>query len=160
MRMTRKSNLPDPSIDMTPMIDIVFQLISFFMLVTNFDQMEADERVKLPADQLARPPIVARQKEIVLNIGYKRDTSGARLDPDPFIFISGQEYRVLDSGKLLETERRIMTAKHGEEEVKAQTIVIRADTETPSGLVQELMRIAQQSGFEKFALKAMQDEVP
>lgn len=41
--------------DMTPMIDMTFQLIAFFMIVTNFEQTQADERVKLPADQLARP---------------------------------------------------------------------------------------------------------
>ena len=44
-----------PEVDMTPMIDIVFQLIAFFMVITNFEQTQADERVKLPEDQLARP---------------------------------------------------------------------------------------------------------
>ena len=44
-----------PVMDMTPMIDVVFQLITFFMLVINFEQTEADERVKLPRDALARP---------------------------------------------------------------------------------------------------------
>ena len=43
-----KPSLVDP--DMTPMIDIVFQLIAFFMIVTNFEQTQADERVKLPED--------------------------------------------------------------------------------------------------------------
>jgi len=43
-------------VDMTPMIDIVFQLIAFFMVVTNFANTKADERVKLPKDELARPP--------------------------------------------------------------------------------------------------------
>ena len=52
---------------MTPMIDIVFQLIAFFMIVTNFEQTQADERVKLPADELARPPIAPREQELVIN---------------------------------------------------------------------------------------------
>ena len=43
-------------VDMTPMIDIVFQLIAFFMVITNFENVRADERVKLPKDQLAKPP--------------------------------------------------------------------------------------------------------
>ena len=32
-------------VDMTPMIDIVFQLIAFFMVITNFEQIQADELV-------------------------------------------------------------------------------------------------------------------
>ena len=46
----------ETNVDMTPMIDIVFQLIAFFMVITNFEQTQADERVKLPRDALAKPP--------------------------------------------------------------------------------------------------------
>ncbi|MEQ9067344.1 MAG: biopolymer transporter ExbD, partial [Gimesia chilikensis] len=56
-------------VDMTPMIDIVFQLIAFFMVITNFEQIQADERVKLPSDSLAKPPEVKAADELVLNIG-------------------------------------------------------------------------------------------
>ena len=44
----KAANVAVPEIDMTPMIDIVFQLITFFMVINNFDQNEADERVSLP----------------------------------------------------------------------------------------------------------------
>ena len=44
--------------DMTPMIDIVFQLLTFFMIAINFENTKADERVKLPKDTLAKPPVV------------------------------------------------------------------------------------------------------
>jgi len=54
----KAANVAVPEIDMTPMIDIVFQLITFFMVINNFDQNEADERVSLPRDQLAKPPAV------------------------------------------------------------------------------------------------------
>ncbi len=56
-----------PEIDMTPMIDIVFQLITFFMVINNFDQNEADERITLPRDQLARPPVAVRKNSFMLN---------------------------------------------------------------------------------------------
>jgi len=48
----------DPSttdIDMTPMIDMTFQLITFFMFVMNFSEAEQDERIQLPSSQLAKP---------------------------------------------------------------------------------------------------------
>jgi biopolymer transport protein ExbD len=145
-------------IDMTPMIDIVFQLISFFMLVTNFDQAEADERVKLPSDMLAKPPLVARSNELTVNIGFKRDFTGKMLDPLPYVFFGDQEYRVQDSVKFLMPERRLMEAKGNKEKLKDMTIIIRADGETQSGLIQEFMNIAQQQKFEKFSLKAMQPD--
>ena len=44
--------------DMTPMIDIVFQLLTFFMIAINFENTKADERVKLPKDSLAKPPVI------------------------------------------------------------------------------------------------------
>lgn len=34
------------------------------------------------------------------------------------------------------------------------TVIIRADADTPAGLVQELIKLAQDHGFEKFSLKA------
>ena len=68
-----------PEVDMTPMIDIVFQLLTFFMLVSSFDNLKADERVKLTENQMARPPEVAREKELLLNIGFIRNEKGEKI---------------------------------------------------------------------------------
>ena len=38
--------------DLTPMIDMVFQLIAFFMVLINFAQTESNDRVKLPSSHL------------------------------------------------------------------------------------------------------------
>lgn len=147
-----------PENDMTPMIDVVFQLIAFFMIVTNFEQTQADERVKLPADQLAKPPKVANEKELVLNVGFVRDLDGNKLDDQPFVFRGDETVRVLSFGPYFEQEKRVATAKYGENGVADTVVEIRADSEVPTGLVQELIRLAQESGFEKFALKAMTEE--
>ena len=40
---------------MTPMIDMAFQLIAFFMFAISFSQNEQDERVLLPDSVLAKP---------------------------------------------------------------------------------------------------------
>ena len=37
-----KSDAALAEVDMTPMIDIVFQLIAFFMVISNFEQTQAD----------------------------------------------------------------------------------------------------------------------
>ena len=72
--------------DMTPMIDIVFQLLTFFMIAINFENTKADERVKLPKDTLAKPPVVKPEHELVLNFGYQRTATGERAKPFPEIF--------------------------------------------------------------------------
>ena len=41
--------------DMTPMIDMTFQLIAFFMVLLNFSEADQSDRVKLPMSELARP---------------------------------------------------------------------------------------------------------
>ncbi|MCA9045399.1 MAG: biopolymer transporter ExbD, partial [Planctomycetaceae bacterium] len=76
--------------DMTPMIDMTFQLIAFFMMVSNLEQTQADERVKLPADRLARPPEGPREDEVVLNVGFIRNKQGEKADPEAYVFFGGE----------------------------------------------------------------------
>ena len=42
--------------DLTPMIDVVFQLIAFFMLIINFSEVVKSEEIQLPLSELAKPP--------------------------------------------------------------------------------------------------------
>ncbi|MEZ6147469.1 MAG: biopolymer transporter ExbD [Planctomycetaceae bacterium] len=145
-----KPSLVDP--DMTPMIDIVFQLIAFFMIVTNFEQTQADERVKLPEDELAQPPIAPREQELYINVGFERDKNGNIIDPTPYVFSKEGAKTAQAFASELQMEARVAQTK--KIDPKTMTIVIRADAETPTGIVQELIKLAQDNGFEKFALKA------
>ena len=54
--------------DMTPMIDIVFQLIAFFMLVINFTKVDQNELIRLPASELAKPPEAPPESPITLQL--------------------------------------------------------------------------------------------
>jgi biopolymer transport protein ExbD len=140
-------------IDMTPMIDVVFQLIAFFMLVINFEQTQADERVRLPQDELARPPVVPHEREVFVNIGFVRDRQTGRIiDPTPYVFSPEGTVAARDYGAELRLEARVAQAK--KIDPKTMTIVIRADAEVPTGIVQEIIKRAQDYGFEKFVLKA------
>lgn len=141
-------------IDMTPMIDIVFQLIAFFMVITNFEQIQADERVKLPSDSLAKPPEVKAADELVLNIGFERNTSGEITDPEAYIFYNGEKIPVLKFGPKFEQEARIYKQKN--QDPKEVPVILRTDALVKTGLVQDLIKIAQENGFTKFAFKATQ----
>jgi len=142
-------------VDMTPMIDIVFQLIAFFMVIINFEQTQADERVKLPRDVLARPPEHAREDTLTLNIGYQRDENGERTNPDPIMFFMGELISVDAVDEKLEQERLFF--KSIQTELSEVTVEIRADAEVPTGIVQELIRKCQDREFQRFALRATQE---
>lgn len=146
--------------DMTPMIDMTFQLIAFFMIVTNFEQTQADERVKLPADRLARPPLAPRELEVVVNVGFDRNADGTKTSDTPAVFYGEERIPVLEYTPRLKREKQMIELQHDKEAVNDATIVIRADGDVPTGLVQELIKMGQEVGFQKFALKAMSDEVP
>jgi len=143
-------------IDMTPMIDIVFQLITFFMVVINFDASDTDERVKMAISDLARPPKVKPEAELVLQMGYERKKSGAII-AGPFLFYNGENVALEKFRPMLKRERVVYRQTHPNGPIKS-TVVIRADQECPTGKVQELIKLCQEEEFEKFSLKAMQPE--
>ena len=150
----RSPPMPSAEMDMTPMMDLTFQLISFFMMVTNFDQTQVDERVRLPTDSLAKPPEVRVEHQLVVNIGYKRAKDGTRLDPLPFVFLQGEELRINEYRPRLQQEARIYQAKAVN--LNDVTIVVRADSDVPTGQVQEFIKMSQDAKFEKFTLRAQQ----
>ena len=149
-------NMSEP--DMTPMIDIVFQLLTFFMIAINFENTKADERVKLPMDVLAKPPEVRPEHELVLNFGFERTLDGVKKSRIPTIFYNERYVEVSKLGPDLEQEKRIMELTHGKEVIKDVTVLIRADAEVPTGLVQELIKKCQENGFTKFSLRATAEE--
>lgn len=155
---TRKIEMGFTEPDMTPMIDIVFQLLTFFMIAINFENTKADERVKLPRDMLAKPPEVKPEHELVINFGYERDGKGVRKNPVPTVFYNEKYVEVAQLSPDLEQEKRVMEAMHGKEVIDKVTVLIRADSEVPTGLVQQLIKKCQDNGFTKFSLRATSEE--
>lgn len=145
----------DAEVDMTPMIDIVFQLLAFFMVITNFEQTQADERVKLPRDSLAKPPEAKADDTLVLNVGFIRDMQGKKTDSEPWLFNidDGNDLRPLEAGPQLMKEARLYTSK--QVEVKGVVVKVRSDSEVQTGVIQELIKLCQDAGFETFAMSAM-----
>ena len=159
----RSSGSNVPEVDMTPMIDIVFQLIAFFMVITNFDQNQADERVRLPKDQLARPPEVKLENSFTLNLGFNRDKdTGAITDSEPRLFFGADEVFVKDSMLRLRQEAQFYEAIGVD--LAEVTVEIRSDGDVSAGLIQELIQKCQEvranlqsnEGFQRFALRATQ----
>jgi biopolymer transport protein ExbD len=141
--------------NLTPLLDVVFQLITFFMLVINFSSENYDARVRLPVAGSARPiedgEKAAAEDRLVLNV----DRQG----------------HLLMTGRVLTSTQAIQEIKHQADLVKLNaraaglkpdpsgglptTIVLRADRDTPFSSLYTLITACQANGFRKFALKAM-----
>jgi biopolymer transport protein ExbD len=132
--------------DMTPMIDMTFQLIAFFMVLINFTEADQNERIKLPISQLAKPPDAPLEDPITLQI-----------TEEGTILLAGEEFSVEQLPVPLRRERRVLENTPGKS-ISGATIVIRADMLAKAGKVQEVIKTCQDTGFERFALRAKQAE--
>jgi biopolymer transport protein ExbD len=133
--------------DMTPMIDMTFQLIAFFMVLLNFGEAEQDARIRLPSSQLAKPPETALENALVV-----------QLTDDNQVLFSGELMPIAGLDEKLRREARFITL-NGEKPEDA-TVILRADAESKTGVVQEVIQKCQENGFENFALRAKQEEEP
>jgi biopolymer transport protein ExbD len=132
-------------IDMTPMIDVTFQLITFFVFTLNFSEAVQDDRIQLPLSQLAKPAE-----------GPPADPITLQLMNNGQVIYAGEPITLQDIGGYLENEKRVMIA--ASKEPNAATVILRADGRSKTGDVQELVKICQEKGFERFVLRAQYDE--
>lgn len=135
--------------NLTPMLDMVFQLITFFMLVINFKAASMDLSLKLPIIGSARPVDTKGENELlVLNID-----SGGHLR------VYG-EAKDLNSYIASEAMVSLLQARRAHPELKAgdelpTNVVIRADRSVPFSLLNRVIKTCQDRGFRRFSLKAM-----
>lgn len=147
MPAKRKEYAVSAEADMTPMIDMTFQLIAFFMVLINFAEGDQDQRIKLPSSELAKPPDAPLESPLTL-----------QLSEEGKVLFGGDEVPVDQMGSRLQTERNVIERQG--KSVSDAAVIIRADARTRTGLVQELIKQCQQRGFEKFALRVKQERGP
>ncbi|MAV34184.1 MAG: biopolymer transporter ExbD [Planctomycetaceae bacterium] len=131
--------------DLTPMIDMTFQLIAFFMVLINFTQSETDERVQLPESTLAKPPEEALEFPITLQLTRQ---GSVIIGGTEVLSIQGLRPYLLNEASVLQQK---------DQQLSAATVIIRAHKDAQTGKVQDLIKICQENGFERFALRAKED---
>ncbi len=142
----RSHRPPSAEADMTPMIDMTFQLIAFFMVLINFSEADQDQSVSLPSSELAKPPDGPIDRPVFLH-----------LTKDGQVIFAGERVGLEELKRLLDRERRVIGATPGHTVANA-TVIIRADKSGQFGRVQEVIEVCQKTGFEKFALRAKFEE--
>ena len=132
--------------DMTPMIDVTFQLLAFFMFVLNFSQVDQDQRINLPLSELARPPDVAYDEPLTI-----------QLASDERVFFAGDQLTLEGLRSALLREAQIIRT-HPNKKLSDVTVIIRADRVAKTGKVQEIIQVCQQAEFNTFALRGRQSD--
>ena len=128
--------------DLTPLIDCTFQLVIFFLLTLNFSSDEQNEKIRLPTSELAKPAEGALETPITIQI----------LSSGMVLF--GGDQMTPDALKVpLRRERDSIRNILGRN-VKNATVVIRADRDVATGIVQKVIRLCQEADFERFVLRA------
>ena len=127
--------------DLTPMIDVTFQLIAFFMFLINFSEVDRAEEILLPSSQLAKPPSEAPKFQILMN-----------LEPGGKVKFEGQTIEQIQF--MTPIFRQEISAAQREGVPPGEiSVIIRSHEDTPTGLVQELISVCQQSELESFSLR-------
>lgn len=147
MRIARPSVPKSAEMDMTPMIDVTFQLIAFFMFVLNFSEIDTDQQINLPASELARPPQTPYAQPLTVQM-TKTNT----------ILFAGDEMSPEALQSALMREAEIIKA-YPNKKLSDVTVVVRADRFAKTGKVQEVIQMCQKAGFDMFALRGKSSDV-
>jgi biopolymer transport protein ExbD len=133
--------------NLTPILDMVFQLITFFMLVINFKNASMDHNLKLPVIGSAVPSTKGAEDVLVLNINEAGQVVvyGEIKDVEKYVASEAETSRL--------TARRLIPGFRVSDELPTQ-VVIRADRATPFHLLNRVMVTCQTNGFRQFSLKA------
>src|SRR3954464_10224695 len=135
--------------NLTPLLDVVFQLITFFMLVINFGNDNYDQRVRLPVAGSARPIEDGNQiaaDRLVLNVNRQGH-----------LLFNGEVQLPHKARETIRREAQLILLGARASGVKIDskslptTIVLRADRDTPFAALYNLITACQASGFDKFA---------
>ncbi|ADB17548.1 Biopolymer transport protein ExbD/TolR [Pirellula staleyi DSM 6068] len=118
--------------NLTPMIDMVFLLLIFFLVASRFEEEDRELDVELPSASEARPQI-SKPKEIYVNV----DSTGK-------MFVDG---RVVSS---LELDRFLTRA--AVDNPLGQTVVIRADKRVELDSVVVVMNLCNKAGIRDYSL--------
>jgi hypothetical protein len=142
-----RSNIVDG--DMTPMIDMTFQLIAFFMVLINFTQSEQNERIQLPDSQLAKPPDAPLEYPITLH-----------LTKEGTVIIGGEEIMAIagaGSSRYLSREANVLRIKGKPQRDRRHDHHPRAQGGPDRPRPGDDQASARKNNFEKFALRAKED---
>lgn len=127
------------TLSLTPLIDVVFLLLIFFLVTSEFEDEERRLDIVLPNATTAAP-MTGKPREVVVDIDARGE-----------IYLGGKSVRL--------GELAVVMAEAVGRNPTNQTVVIRADRETPFQPVVSVMDLCNRSGVSDYSVTT-RDGIP
>ncbi|MCE2725499.1 MAG: biopolymer transporter ExbD [Planctomycetaceae bacterium] len=125
-------------LELTPMIDVVFLLMIFFLVASKLDEADRSIDVVLPQASAAKP-LTSKPREFVINI-----------DREGNYFAGARPVRLEDLQQLLR--------QSAADNPQRQTVIVRADENTAHKFVVGAMDACVQAGIEDYQVQSAGDQ--
>lgn len=141
--------------NLVPLLDLVLQLVMFFMVCSHFVMEQVNESIKLPTANSSKPLDKSGEGTVYLNVDEKGQVHLSQLDA------TGRE-NILTNAKQVETymkrryEQDQQSMKEGDRGKGPKLrLVIRADERTDTKLVDDVMKACRLAGFSNAELRVI-----
>jgi biopolymer transport protein ExbD len=134
--------------NLVPLLDLVMQLLMFFIMTVNFATKQVNESIQLPVMQSARP-MDKRETDVLylnLNSNGQLEVVGQPTLTKP------NDMRVFLRRQYEDTQR--VARENGKTDKVKTTIIIRADKSVEYKDVYQLLDMCKRVGYQKFQLRA------
>ena len=132
--MPLKTNtLEEPQLNLTPMIDVVFLLIIFFMVGARFTEEAHDQQFDVELPTASPLQTMSRQ-------------------PDPLVISVARTGRMMLNNRDVPMEQLLAELKSAKEAFADQAVLIRGDGEGNYQAVVDVMNACHQAQIKKFSL--------
>jgi biopolymer transport protein ExbD len=132
---------PALQLNLTPLIDVVFQLVIFFLATSHLARVESQQKVDLPEAESGRREKESPPRRLVVTVG-----------PDERLFLGGGVISRAAFAELLRRE----AAERAERDVEVR---IRADRAVPYRAVEPLLLECVRNGFQRVTFSVLQKTV-
>ncbi len=157
--------------NLTPLLDIVLQLLMFFMMCVNFVNEQVTGEVVLPSSSSAIPLSKAETEVLFVNVKpfYEEDYAKApaawreklrakNFDTKaPSIIVLGEEFplKLIEFKEWLRTKRRdIENLNEGKNEKVNPTIILRAHGDLEYGSIYQILTMCKDHKFKNMKVRA------
>ena len=128
MLLKAQSTQDSPTLELTPIIDMVFLLLIFFLVTTTFQQTEREMQIALP-EAISAGPISISLREIIINVGA-----------DGEIIVSGRTISTDDLRVLIHEAVAANTD---------QKVTVRGDRNTPYANIINVLDVCKGAGLQE-----------
>jgi|SRR4051794_8925496 len=141
-------DLQAPEPNLTPLLDLVLQILMFFMVTVNFATEQTQEDVALPESQTARPlPTQGAKDPLFVNMRLSEKTR------KPVILVTGMpEMGQADARRWIQKQYEDLS--RFDKDVK-NPVIIRADKAADYSEVFQLLQSCSDAGFRNLKVRAM-----